>query len=295
MPLSSEPDAGVLIAGCGYVGCRLASLMANDGVPVWGLKRDPASLPAGVRPVAADVTDPQSLSRGLNGIHPAPAALVYAIAPPGPSADDYQAAYVDGLRNVIAALPAPPRRLVLVSSTGVYGHADGRWVDEDTDPEPADESARRILDGEDLAVSGAATGIVLRLGGIYGPGRTRTVRQVLSGEARCPPADRYGNRIHRDDAAAALRHLLRLERPHATYIGVDRDPAPLRDVYAWVARRAGVPDPCEEEGGPASHDPAPGRRGSNKRCSSRRLVESGFAFRYPTYREGYGALIQELA
>jgi nucleoside-diphosphate-sugar epimerase len=287
-------SGGVLVAGCGYVGGRVAAGLAEEGVVVWGLKRDPTDLPPGVRPVAADVTDRESLAGGL----PRVGALVYAVAPAGPMAGAYRAAYVTGLHNVLAAVPGGVERVVLVSSTGVYGQTDGRWVDEDTDPEPGDDMARVILEAEAVATAGAATGVVLRLGGIYGPGRTRTVRQVVSGETRCPPEGTYGNRIHADDAAAAVRHLLRLADPAPLYIGVDQEPAPLRDVYAWIARRAGVPDPCaggrgaQADGSSAS---GAGRRGTNKRCSSRRISATGFVFRFPTYREGYGPMVDELA
>jgi nucleoside-diphosphate-sugar epimerase len=282
----------VLVAGCGYVGARLAELLAADGVAVWGLKRDPSELPGRVRPIAADVSVPASLEGLPRGI----AALVYAVAPAGPTEEAYRAAYVDGLRNVLAGLDPPAGRLILVSSTGVYGQDDGRWVDEETDPEPADETAARILEGEAVALAGAGTASVVRLGGIYGPGRTRTVRVVLSGDAPCPPPDVFANRIHRDDAAAALRHVLGLPRPASIYLGVDRDPAPLRDVYRWIAARAGAPDPCRDAGGEPPETAMPrGRRSSNKRCSSRRLVESGFTFRYPTFRDGYGPLVDELA
>ncbi len=284
---SPAPNA-VLVVGAGYVGARLAALLAQEGVRVWGLKRNPDHLPAGIRPVTGDVTAPETL-RGL----PEADAVVYAVAPASPSPTSYRAAYADGVANVLAAMPGPVQRLVLVSSTGVYGHDDGRWVDEGTDPEPPGETARLILEGEALALERARTGVILRLGGIYGPGRTRTVRRVLSGEAGCPPADLYGNRIHRDDAASAVRHILRLSSPLPVYLGVDREPAPLRDVYRWIAARAGLPDPCEE-GRAAAAVGAGGRRGSNKRCSSRRLVESGFEFDYPTYREGYAPLVDEL-
>jgi nucleoside-diphosphate-sugar epimerase len=306
---------GVLVAGCGYVGARLAALLAEEGETVFGLKRTPAGLPPGVRPISADVTDPVALRAALRAALDAtrgggpgtragsgpgsaggePLAVVYAVSPGGGTEDAYRDAYVHGLRNLLDALPGPLERLVLVSSTGVYGQDDGRWVDETTDPEPADPTGAAILDGEAIAV-GVPGGVVLRLGGIYGPGRTRLVRQVVNGEVRCPPEDAYGNRIHRDDAAAAIRHLLRTPGPDPIYLGVDQDPAPLRQVYQWIARRAGAPDPCREPSGNAHAAPPgrPGRRGTNKRCSSRRLTDSGFEFRYPTYREGYAPLVDEL-
>jgi nucleoside-diphosphate-sugar epimerase len=286
--MSFEPPARVLVVGCGYVGARLAALLVGDGVDVWGAKRNPTGLPLGVRPVAADVTDPRTLAAFPGTLD----AVVYAVAPGAGSPEAYRAAYVDGLRNTLAAVGEGARRLVLVSSTGVYGHDDGRWVDEETPPEPADPTARLILEGEGVALRGASSGVVLRLGGIYGPGRTRTIRQVLSGAAPCLPPDVYGNRIHRDDAAAAVRHLLALAAPAPVYLGVDLDPAPLRDVHSWIAEQGGVANPCDghQATGPGS---ASGRRGTNKRCSSRRLVDSGFTFQYPTYREGYGPLLDE--
>jgi nucleoside-diphosphate-sugar epimerase len=285
----SDGHDSVLVAGCGYVGARLAEMLVEDGVRVWGLKRDPTTLPAEVLPLAGDVTRPET----LRTIPRNASALVYAVAPGSRSVDAYRGAYVDGLHNLLAALHQPPGRLVLVSSTGVYGHDDGRWVDETTDPAPSDETARQILEGESLALSAAPIATVLRLGGIYGPGRTRTVRSVLDGAAPCPPPDVYGNRIHRDDAAAAIRHLLGVARPERVYLGVDQDPAPLREVYRWIAARGGVADPCEGQPEPSAPVSMWTRRGGNKRCSSRRLVASGFRFRYPTYREGYSPLVDD--
>jgi len=115
----------------------------------------------------------------------------------------------------------------------------------------------------------------------------------VEGDARCPPPGRFGNRIHRDDAAAAIHHVLRLPRPHGLYLGVDRDPAELRTVYHWIARRAGVPDPCDptSSSAPSSTVERTGPVRPNKRCSSDRLVQSGFTFRYPTFREGYASLM----
>lgn len=266
------------------MGGRLAELLTDDGVAVWGLKRDPAGLPAGVTPVAGDVSDPASLA----GIPAGLDAVVYAVAPGGRDEATYRAVYVDGLRNVLDAIDGHVR-VVLVTSTGVYGQTDGRWVDEETPPAPADATGAVMLEGEAVAAERGRPGVALRLGGIYGPGRDRTVRRVVAGEAPCPGPERYGNRIHRDDAAGAARHLLRLPDPAPVYIGVDRDPAPLRAVYAWIADRAGVPDPCEDAG--ASGRGGEGRRGTNKRCSSRRLVDAGYTFHYPSYRDGYPPLI----
>ena len=280
----------VLIAGCGYVGSRLAERLVEDGVRVWGLKRDPSTLPAGVGPVAGDVTRAST----LDGIPDDLDAVVYAVAPAGRTEAAYRAAYVDGLRNVLDAVGRgadsdASLRAILVSSTGVYGQSEGEWVDEETEEQPADGSARAILEGEALMVERGDPGVVLRLGGIYGPGRTWTVGRVLSGDAPCMGPELYGNRIHRDDAAGALRHLLTLDDPASVYNGVDGEGAPLRQVYSWVADRAGVPDPCQDVAPDDTR--TEGRRGTNKRVSNERLLESGYSFRYPSFRDGYAELI----
>jgi nucleoside-diphosphate-sugar epimerase len=282
-----------LIAGCGYVGRALAELLADDGRVVWGLSRNPEGLPAGTRPVRADVLDPES----LRAVPSHPDAIVYAVAPSERDPEAYRRAYVEGLRNVLegAGTEEEPYggHLLLVASTGVYGTEDGRWVDEDTPPEPIDGTGRVLLEAEATAGRLGGTASVLRLGGIYGPGRDRTVRRVADGDAACPEPGRYGNRIHRDDAAAALRHLLLLWNPEPLYLGVDHDPAELREVVRWVAARVGVEDPCARPSHPDAARPR-SRRGTNKRCSNRRLLGTGFRFRYPTFREGYATLIDGL-
>jgi nucleoside-diphosphate-sugar epimerase len=128
--------------------------------------------------------------------------------------------------------------------------------------------------------------VVVRLGGIYGPGRSRLIERVRAGEARCSRgAPVWSNRIHRDDAARALAHLLSLERTDAVYLGVDDEPSPICDVYRYVAGLLGVPAPLDGEDARASE--------SNKRCSNALLRRAGYRFEFPTYREGYRALLED--
>jgi nucleoside-diphosphate-sugar epimerase len=281
----------VLVAGCGYLGSALASELAADGHAVFGLRRNPAGLPPGVTAVAADLDDLatlRSLPRGLD-------VVVYAAAADGFSDAAYRASYVDGPRHLIAALAAAgerPRRLLFTSSTAVYGQSDGVWVDETSATDPPGFSGARLLEGEAVVAGGPFPSVVVRLGGIYGPGRTRLVESVRSGAARLrrgPP--RYTNRIHRDDGAGALRHLIGLASPEACYLAVDSEPADERDVLRFLARALGVPEPPEADPaeGPGAR-PGERPRGS-KRCSNRRLLASGYALRFPTFREGYAALV----
>lgn len=280
------------------MGGALAARLAGEGHAVWGLKRRPEGLPDGVRPVAADVTDPATLSELPGDLDGA----VYAVSADGRDDGAYRRAYVDGPRRLIEALAAsspperagsPPARFVFVSSTGVYGDRDGGWVDETTPPEPDRFTGRRLLEGERAVLERASLfpdgAAVVRFGGIYGPGRTRLIDRVRSGEARCPAGTPvYTNRIHRDDCAGFLAHLVTLDRTDLPdppiYLGVDDEPADLCTVYRWLAARLGAPEP---ETAPAE---ATGRRRSNKRCRNDRLRESGYRLLYPTFREGYAEL-----
>jgi nucleoside-diphosphate-sugar epimerase len=206
----------------------------------------------------------------------------------------YQRAYVTGVARLVerlARMPAPPRRLLYVSSTSVYAQQDGEWVDETSPAEPAGFTGRRLLEGEACALAAPFPASVLRLGGIYGPGRSSLVERVRSGALRLPRgAPRWTNRIHRDDAAGALAHLAELDDTAPCHLGVDSEPAPEAEVLAWLAARLGVTLVTDEE---PSAGEAPRRAAGNKRCSNARLLATGFRFRYPTYREGYAALLRE--
>ena len=283
----------VLISGCGYVGTSLGLLLASEGHTVFGLRRNTSALPPEIHPVEAD------LSTSLPpGALPGDLDAVVHVASPGASTDEsYKTAYVHGPRYLLSAL-APRnalRRFVLVSSTSVYGQKDAEWVDEDSPTEPGSTSGLRLLEGERLVLDGPVPAVVLRLGGIYGPGRTGAIERALREQPREVDPPRYTNRIHRDDCAGALRHLLLLQDPDPIYLGVDHEPATLRIVAEWLASRPGLPRPDIEAPQPAAQantNDTPRAR-TNKRCSNARLVASGYYFRYPTFREGFTALLHQ--
>ena len=272
-----------LIAGCGDLGCELGRQLAADGCSVHGLRRRAERIPAPIAPVAADLARPGTL-----GELPARLDGVIYLATPG-SYDDaaYRTAYVDGLRNLLGALPEGGhslQRLVFVSSTSVYGVTDGSRVDEETATEPGSFSGRRLLEAEAL-VHSLPNGLVVRFGGIYGPGRERMLRKVRQREPVVANPPQWTNRIHRDDCIGVLRHLLRLPDATPVYLGVDHYPCPMHEVTDWLADRMGLPRPPHVAGR------AGGTRGSNKRCANDRLLASGYSFRYPTFREGYAAML----
>lgn len=254
----------------------------DDGDTVYGLRRDPTALPPGVIPVAADLTDRGS----LHGVPVDADAVVYAASADARDESAYRAAYVDGLHHLLWSLEergGRPHRLLYSSSTGVYGQEDGSFVDEDSPTEPARPTGHVLLEGEGAAIGAGVPAVIVRFGGIYGPGRTRLLESVRSGRAMLPPGAEWTNRIHRDDCAGVLRHLLRLDAPHTCYVGVDCESADRRDVLRHLAQLVGAPPPSRD-----GTQPEEAPRG--KRCRNDRLLASGYRFRYPSYREGYGEL-----
>jgi nucleoside-diphosphate-sugar epimerase len=282
-------SARALVAGAGYVGAELARLLVAAGHDVTVLRRSEAAAPPGARAFRADLAAPGALEALP------PADLVFYTAAADERSDAaYQRAYVTGVARLVerlARMPAPPRRLLYVSSTSVYAQQEGEWVDETSPTQPVGFTGRRLLEGEACALAAPFPAAVLRLGGIYGPGRSSLVERVRSGALHLSRgAPRYTNRIHRDDAAAALAHLAALTDTGACFLGVDSEPAPEAEVLAWLAARLGVA--LAREDAALAHEPAR-RAAGNKRCSNARLLASGFRFRYPTYREGYAALLRE--
>ena len=278
--------ARILIAGCGDLGSHLGVLLAHDGHQIWGLKRDPATLPAEIRPVQADLTDPASLVD-------LPAELdyvFYTAAAGGRDRSRYQAAYVDGVARLLTALSESGqdiKRIFFSSSTSVYGQHQGEWVDETSPTEPAAFSGQLMCQGEALFRDGPYPSTVVRFGGIYGPGRTQLIDSVRRGGATCTSEPMlYTNRIHRDDCANVFRHLLSLRDPESLYVAIDDHPAPQCEVLTWLAGQLGVspPQPVRAVEPPTN----------NKRCSNQRLRATGFRFRYPSYREGYRTLLSSL-
>ena len=281
--------ANVLIAGCGYVGTALGIRLASEGHVVWGLRRRTDALPSSIRPFVADLTVPET----LRALPPGLDFVFYTASADASDDDSYRAAYVEGLHNLLSALGDQCQQLLRVfftSSTGVYAQSSGAWVDETSPTEPAEFSGIRVFEGERILLGGLFPATVLRLGGIYGPGRTRLIDRVRRGLAVCPEGPPlYTNRIHRDDCAGALHYLMNVDQPDQIYIGVDHEPAEQCEVLRWLAAQLGVSPPGVEP--PSGSEVR--RHQSNKRCSNAKLVASGYVFRYSSFRDGYMALLDE--
>lgn len=293
----------ILIAGAGDLGVRTGRLLAQSGAQVFALKRSASGLPAPLEPITADLTRPETLTA-----LPEVDQVVYSVAADSSTDEAYHQAYVLGLGNLLQSLSlqrSPVQRVLFVSSTAVYAQTDGGWVDETSPAEPDAFSGIRTLQAEAVLQHSGFAHCIVRSAGIYGPGRTRLIDQVRGGKATYDPEQpEYGNRIHVDDLARAIVHLLQLPTVAALYNAVDHEPAPRREVLQWLGRRLNAPAPKPSKGPAASPTtsltagPADGSarrvRATDKRVSGSRLLQSGFRFEYPSYREGYAKLIAEL-
>ncbi len=276
--------ARVLIAGCGYVGCALGVRLSASGHRVWGLRRSVEEMPRGIEAVQADLTDLSTLSALPRSLD----TVVYSPAAGRRDDDAYRRTYVEGIRHLLHALGEAnelPGRMIYVSSTAVYGQTDGEWVDEDSPTAPVQFGGRRLLEGERLVADHPVESTILRLGGIYGPLRARLVDMIARQEPVTVGAHpSYSNRIHRDDCVGILEHLMTADDVRPVYLGVDHEPATISEIVEWIASRLELPQPR------LASTPE-GRRG-NKRCRNMRIVDAGYRFRYPNYREGFSSLIE---
>ena len=271
----------VLIAGCGDLGTEVGLRLAARGERVVGWRRSAERLPAPIEAVHADLT------QELPPVPEDTEVVVIATAAGDRSEAAYRSAYVEATGNVLDALERDavrPRRILFVSSTAVYGDFDGGWVTEASPAESSTPTARLVREAEELLLGRRDNATVLRLSGIYGPGRTRLIDSVTGGTAVLPSEPQWTNRIHRDDAAAAIVHLtMDVAEPAPVYLGSDALPVDLAEVLRYIASELGLPEPAAGE--------ATSSRGGARRCDSGLLQSTGFSFTYPTYREGYRAIL----
>ncbi|WP_440991018.1 SDR family oxidoreductase [Haloarchaeobius baliensis] len=290
----------VAILGCGYVGIELGRQLTEAGHDAVGVRRSADGLAAieaaGFEAVEADLTDGESLAAV-----PDADAVVFAASTGGRGADAARRIYVDGQETVLDhfdARESPPDRLVYTSSTGVHGDHDGDWVDESTPLDPTTPKTEVLVEAEELALGAGEShgidGTVARFAGLYGPDRYRLER-YLSG----PVTEGYLNMVHRDDAAGAVRFLLENDLAYGDVVQVVDDEPVSKWAFAdWLAEQCGVSEPpkqtkAERLADPGLSDAAKRRIRTSKRCSNERLRELGYEFRYPTFRDGYRAAVEE--
>jgi nucleoside-diphosphate-sugar epimerase len=281
-----------LIFGCGYLGRRVARLWTAAGEQVFAVTRSPlraAEFAAeGLQPVIADIT-----AADATAIPTEVRTVLFAVGYNRGSPRTIHDVYAQGLRHALEMLPSSVERVIYISSTGVYGPASrGDWVNEDSPCQPTREGGKASLAAEQVLREHrlGKRGVVLRLAGIYGPGRIPRAGDLQAGKPIDAPAEGWLNLIHVDDAAQiVLRAEATASLPNL-FVVSDGHPVVRGDYYRELASLLGAPPPQFVTPDPTS--PAAQRARSDKRVDNRRLLDQlRPTFQYPSYREGLRAIV----
>jgi nucleoside-diphosphate-sugar epimerase len=276
----------ILIAGCGWLGTFVAQALVARGDRVVGVRRDPraaSELEAlGVEPLLIDLLRPQDAGRLPDDVE----AIVACLAPAARGAVEYERTYLDAVGTLLDAYSERELKgFVYTGSTGVFGQTDGSEVSERSAVLPASDTARVLARAEeqvlDRAQNQAYPACVVRLSGLYGPGRFGVIGRVREGRLALGRGDdAWMNFCHRTDAARSVLAALERGRPGEVYHASDASPVRRRDLILWVAERFGFDPVHAPEGSPSA-------TGTNRRVvadwSRQRL---GIELAYPSFREG---------
>jgi nucleoside-diphosphate-sugar epimerase len=274
--VDKENTHPILIAGCGYVGSQLARILESRGQKIIPLSLSGHSAERIQSEVTScDLSDPDAVAQLAKSIRK-PASIVHCASSNRGGPDAYRAVYFRGVVNLISAFPNS--QLLFTSSTSVYAQIDGSSVDEDSPAEPASETARILKETEDIVLENAGT--VLRLSGIYGPGRCIYIQRLLDHTATIESGSpsRYLNQIHRDDAAAAIDHLMRQSGEEISgeiYNVTDGHSPTQRECYENLADFFDLPIPPES---PTAENSKRAR--THRRLSNAKLSNTGW---HPVY------------
>jgi len=266
----------ILIAGCGYVGQATADLFHAAGWDVEGWTASEESAAAlSAKPYRAcqvDISNCDQVAERPGTFD----AVIHCASSRGGGVEFYRQIYLNGARNLLDRFAET--KLLFTSSTSVYAQCDGSWVTEESETRPARDTGRVLLETEKPVLE--RRGTVVRLAGIYGPGRSALLNKFLASKATIDPeSDRFVNQVHRDDIASAIFFLVTREtqRPQI-YNVVDDQPMLQTECYRWLAQRLDRPLP------PIGKSTGLRKRGnSNKRVSNARLRSLGWTPQYPTF------------
>lgn len=280
-PVTTSPPLR-LIVGCGYLGSRVARRWVEAGSRVLATTRSAdraATLRGlGTEPVIVDVTAPADRWHTLVAASGCPTTVFWAVGFDRTAGTTHRDVHVDGLRRLLdalAAVAAKPR-VILSSSTGVWGDEAGGIIDETTPPNPTRDAGAVLVDAERmLAAHPSGPGTALRFAGLYGPDRLPRIADLRAGRPIAADPESWLNLVHVDDAAAVVCLVADAAHPGPLYVVSDGRPIRRRDWYGRLAAASGSPEP--------RWDPtAPRPRGGDKRVDPSLLArELGFTPAHP--------------
>ncbi|MEZ6102700.1 MAG: NAD-dependent epimerase/dehydratase family protein [Pirellulaceae bacterium] len=288
-----------LIFGCGYLGKRVGLRWIDAGHEVHTVTRRQEKATEltrhGFIAHVADIRRPESLV-GL----PTADTVLFAVGYDRTSGESMYSVYVEGLANVLNTVDSPKSRWIYVSSTGVFGESHADWIDETTIPHPQREGGRVCLMAEQTLQKSrfADRAVVLRMAGLYGPGRIPRRREMETGQSIATNPGSYLNLIHIDDAAAVVVGVDDCPGPPSLLLVSDGHPVQRRDYYDYIARLWGLPapllvaPPVVESEGRGIHEDVPRRARGNKRIRNQLLRDTlPGVLRFPTYRDGLQSIV----
>jgi nucleoside-diphosphate-sugar epimerase len=276
------------VFGCGYLGLPVARKLIATGWQVYTLTRSHRRAKMlrelGLDTFVGDWTD----SRVAAGL-PSVERVLFAVGYDRGTRRSRHEVYVEGLRNVLPTV-APDAAVVYISTTGVYHQTGGVWVDENSPTRPRREGGRAHLRAEQLLMRfrqqrhDPGRSVVLRLAGIYGPGRVPSLEPIRRGAAIAVDPQSYLNLIHVEDAARCVHAAWQHPQADGVYAIADGHPVLRRDYYGTLARLLGAPEPRFETAGPGG---ASRRAEGSKRVWNRAMRRDLLArCQFPSYREG---------
>jgi nucleoside-diphosphate-sugar epimerase len=288
-PHLDKDSRRTLVFGCGYLGQCVAEKAVFVHQKVWATSRRASKAgeltSRGIEPLVADWTDKGALC-GL----PTVDQILISVSFDRQADQSRVDSQIGGLRNLLE-VTSPEAHICYISTTGVYHQRDGSWVDEDSPTRPSREGGLIHLQAEQLLreLRPNSPWTILRLAGIYGPGRVPRVADVMAGRPIASPQDGFLNLIHVEDAAEAVMAAWTRSKRRLYVVG-DDCPVVRGEFYREVARRCDAPSPRFIE--PASDAPVRQRAETNKRVRNRRFKSDLVTkLRFPTYREGLASVI----
>ncbi len=284
----------ILLLGCGYVGTRFAKICRQHGHPVSIVTRSANRIAA--LGVADEIVELDWCNENASLTLPTVDILVCSVSHrPGEPDQPNQNDHVSGLFNILRALTTPPKRLIYLSTTGVYADpADGEWVHEDS---PLDATRPGTLNAcraeawlrENLPVET----VILRPAGIYGSDRIPNLLALKNGEAISARPDSFLNLIHADDLATCIHQVAVIPSlQHRVYNVADGNPVLRKDYYDFICQLVAAPSPTFASGSELNESQRRPRSQGNKRIDVRRLLsERLIDFQYPNFQIGLRSML----
>lgn len=286
-----------LIAGCGYLGHRVANVWRDDGMTVNAITRTAARAMEfknlGLQPLQLDLSHPPQ-----QAVLPRAGVILWAVGLDRSSGVPRKQIWLDGLRWLIQQLPSAPQRFIYVSSTSVYGQVDGEIVDETTATCPTTEGGQCCVEAETLVRSelakrfSATQVVVLRMTGIYGPDRLLRRVEDLRQQKPLPGDPNHSlNLIHVDDAVRMVTHVASADNPPELINVVNSGTVTRREYYTQLAKLVDAPAPVFGN----SDTPTGRQRGGNKRVTSRFELPNAANFQHDNVLDGLKDAVQRSA